>query len=269
MSNDAQQLSACQPPRNRPASLHVLGTTELLETILLGLPMQDLLLDQRVCRSWRALITSSIRLQQALFLEPVPYGNVSYLDWRLDDKDFYDDSRAKLALGEHLRGPERDRMPTIYPSHWGKTRHDAGAYHVFVNPLLLRLFPVLDKNGIYYKQETKDLPTPAQNETASWRGMFFVQPPVNWMAVEWDSGSSDDEDDEGTHPADWTINSVVKASDAKGLTMQELFWRLEGIGRPAWIEGREMWEEYRCAEDLERVVMDVDDSSPQVKQEDE
>jgi hypothetical protein len=51
------------------AAEKVLCLVELLELILLDLPMRDLLLAQRVCRQWRACIRSSSRLKQKLFLE--------------------------------------------------------------------------------------------------------------------------------------------------------------------------------------------------------
>jgi hypothetical protein len=51
------------------ATNKVLCLVELLELILLKLPMRDLLLAQRVCRQWRACIRSSNRLQQKLFLQ--------------------------------------------------------------------------------------------------------------------------------------------------------------------------------------------------------
>ncbi|KAH1497477.1 hypothetical protein LV164_001707 [Aspergillus fumigatus] len=51
----------------------VLSTPELLENILLYLDVQSLLTSaQRVCRSWTRLIQTSLRLQQALFFQPIP-----------------------------------------------------------------------------------------------------------------------------------------------------------------------------------------------------
>lgn len=48
----------------------VLCTTELLEMILLHLPLKDLLLAQRVSTKWRAIINDSPDLQKALFFRP-------------------------------------------------------------------------------------------------------------------------------------------------------------------------------------------------------
>ena len=234
-----------------PARAQVFYTNELLETILLSLPMKDLLLSQGVSKSWRALTFSSIRLRRALFLEPVACGAISYIDWRLDDKDFYDENRAGLGLGEHLRGPQRDQAPKTYPAHWGKTRYDTGRYRVFVNPLLAEIFPVLKKNGVYWYEQRDDLPKAAQREYASWRWMYFTQPPVNFMAVEWDSSNDEEE-----RMSEWTISSIRKHREFEGLMMDQLFGSLMAIGRPTWIEGNHLLDEYSGARDLARVVVE-------------
>lgn len=52
------------------ASQRVLDTTELLEAILLLLPLPDLLRVQAVCRQWQQVIQSSSPLQEKLFLRP-------------------------------------------------------------------------------------------------------------------------------------------------------------------------------------------------------
>jgi len=55
------------------AAHEVLGSVpELLETVLYHLPLTDLLLAQRVSRTWRAAIQQSPKLQRALFITPVP-----------------------------------------------------------------------------------------------------------------------------------------------------------------------------------------------------
>ena len=60
--------STMEPPT--PAS-QVFATTELLEGILLDLPMKDLLFVQGECTGWKAVIDASPKLQQALFFPPV------------------------------------------------------------------------------------------------------------------------------------------------------------------------------------------------------
>lgn len=51
-------------------SHQVFATAELLEAILLRLPIRDAILAQRLCTAWRNAITSSAKLQRALFLRP-------------------------------------------------------------------------------------------------------------------------------------------------------------------------------------------------------
>ena len=50
----------------------VLNTTELLEMILLELPMRDILLSQRVDKNFETTIKHSLKLQRAVFLAPCP-----------------------------------------------------------------------------------------------------------------------------------------------------------------------------------------------------
>ncbi|KAK5698014.1 hypothetical protein LTR97_006974 [Elasticomyces elasticus] len=45
----------------------VLHLPELLENILLRLPMKDLLFSQKVCRTWKAVVDTSPHIQEALF----------------------------------------------------------------------------------------------------------------------------------------------------------------------------------------------------------
>lgn len=54
------------------AATRALGTIEILEQVLLGVPMWDLLRAQRVSRVWRACIRDSSSLQRKLFLLPCP-----------------------------------------------------------------------------------------------------------------------------------------------------------------------------------------------------
>ena len=56
----------------RTAYQTVADLPELLEMILLNLPLPDLLIAQIVDRTWHAVIRDSPTLQQALFFQPVP-----------------------------------------------------------------------------------------------------------------------------------------------------------------------------------------------------
>ena len=55
--------------------------------------------------------------------------------------------------------------------------------------------------------------------------------------------------------ADWTVTCFSKWVGFNGIYMDHLFFKLEDVERPAWIEGRDLWEEYRGADDLEKVVV--------------
>lgn len=50
----------------------VFNTYELLEHVLLHLPLTTLILINRVCRYWHDIINGSIDIQRALFLAPMP-----------------------------------------------------------------------------------------------------------------------------------------------------------------------------------------------------
>ncbi|KAF1969782.1 hypothetical protein BU23DRAFT_601380 [Bimuria novae-zelandiae CBS 107.79] len=55
-----------------PQTSHPLVTAELLELILAALPLRDLLLAQRVCKTWHSLICTSPTLQTLLFFQAPP-----------------------------------------------------------------------------------------------------------------------------------------------------------------------------------------------------
>ncbi|RMY75970.1 hypothetical protein D0863_02258 [Hortaea werneckii] len=69
--NAAKQQS--QPSAyDSPAAEQFFSMPYLLEIMLLKLPMQDLLLAQRTCWRFKAMIDGSFRIRRALFLEPEP-----------------------------------------------------------------------------------------------------------------------------------------------------------------------------------------------------
>lgn len=218
---------------------------------MLELPTQDLLLSQRVCKTWRTLISTMPRLQRALFMLPATCGSVCYLDWRHDDKGFYANGGSDLDLGEPLRDPNGNRAMIPYRAHWGRTRGDSGRYRVFFNPLLAKLFPFVAGKGIYTLALAANLPEAALRMCASWRRMLVTQPPIRLMVIE-----SDDEDIEST--GTWKSASFASNGVLAGFTMGELMGLLvHRIACPAWIEGRDLWEEWSGVDDLKRIVVGV------------
>lgn len=75
------------------ASAQAFDTAELLEMILLSLPMRDLLFAQAVCRQWNELIGWSVKLQQALFIRPATNTTAKF-NWERKP-----DSYARLMNG--------------------------------------------------------------------------------------------------------------------------------------------------------------------------
>jgi len=61
-----------------PASTTVFADFDLLEDILLHLPLQDLLLTERVCKQWQGMQQTSSRVRKALFLEPFHAQKIYY-----------------------------------------------------------------------------------------------------------------------------------------------------------------------------------------------
>ncbi|GAB1728416.1 hypothetical protein NU195Hw_g1718t1 [Hortaea werneckii] len=68
----ATKLQTQLSMRNQNAADGFFSIPELLESTLLELPMQDLLLAQRVCSRFKATIDWSIKIRRALFFEPEP-----------------------------------------------------------------------------------------------------------------------------------------------------------------------------------------------------
>ena len=60
------------PSNHGQVASRVFAIPELLESILLLLPTADILISQRVAKTWKTTIDGSKRLRQALFIEAVP-----------------------------------------------------------------------------------------------------------------------------------------------------------------------------------------------------
>lgn len=61
-----------------PASTIVFANYDLLEDILLHLPLRHLLLSKRVCKQWESTQQTSVRVRKALFLEPFHAQKIYY-----------------------------------------------------------------------------------------------------------------------------------------------------------------------------------------------
>lgn len=151
---------------------------ELLEIILDGLSSVDLLLCQRTCRQWRAVVSTSPRLQQRLFLRA---------DWTLEGKSNKPGDRPlnNLMLRAVLDGMHpcmtltyvqapcvADDLADILRAEDGtSTVRSLWAWNVCVSVPAENMgnaSPTVNKRAIDY-------------EYASWRNMFLSQPPATLL----------------------------------------------------------------------------------------
>ena len=151
------------------AAVHLFRLPELLELVLLYLPQKDILLSQRVSRSFRNTISGSVRLQKALFFSP---------DWNLEGRTF----NAYANNNRPGRKPENNVLllrafpgcyPTVTlvivndpPNHNENEANRRGSEHWSWDVCIC--FPAdrapNTKPAVLYPE-------------ASWRKMFLSQPP--------------------------------------------------------------------------------------------
>ena len=145
----------------------VFDTVELLEAILLQLPCKDVLLAQRVSRTWQSIIHGSVKLQKALFL-------ISAHEPLHSTKPTISLDGQSSALQEHAN-------TTFLEHRTEKLAHEVAAVgrgynDIMLNPLLQQLFPS-DQAWPYtgcYSSETQALDL----QDASLNKILLTQPPV-------------------------------------------------------------------------------------------
>ncbi|KAK3717971.1 hypothetical protein LTR37_005397 [Vermiconidia calcicola] len=135
--------------------------TELLEQILLDLEPVDILLSQRVAKSWRATVQGSARLKQALFFEPVS-------------------------------GPKLVQKPAplgYFVKRWCSIDTDVPVGAPLLNPLLdkiLRKTTPPESAGPFRRYEGLHVSLRQQYHYpgASWKRMLYTQPPIVEVHLE-------------------------------------------------------------------------------------
>ncbi|KAH7356078.1 hypothetical protein BKA66DRAFT_474178 [Pyrenochaeta sp. MPI-SDFR-AT-0127] len=70
-------------PQTTSTATYGASTNTVHNSISAKVPMYELLHSQRVCRTWRAIITESPSLQQALFFRPLHSNSVRSDSWLL------------------------------------------------------------------------------------------------------------------------------------------------------------------------------------------
>ncbi|KAF2469083.1 uncharacterized protein BDR25DRAFT_304620 [Lindgomyces ingoldianus] len=151
----SQSVSILEP--NDTARKAVLSVFELIEQILLQLPMYDLLMAQSVCTRWRTVILSSSRIQRDLYFLPreVP-SNASPADLKPNPV-------LAAAFEEVFEISKRRGLYHIW-------QRDFTVRKAFCMEILLHSTMDSWTEEVKYKE-------------ASWRRMLMTQPPVSSVAV--------------------------------------------------------------------------------------
>ncbi|TKA71628.1 hypothetical protein B0A49_03031 [Cryomyces minteri] len=181
-------VSQKQPPGELlTPSQRVVNIVELLEQILLHLPMVDLLLAQRVCRRWRALIIHSVHLQRALFLRPAPSGPLKPLLMQPQPTYLPRDRSVPVKMNCLIAPCTKRPYPTTY-RHATRFRLDQGC--------ILGLWHTVHPDAAYsdkrnaadriftdYTVTRRAEPDPLSSTEVSWWRMFLTQPPVTLIKL--------------------------------------------------------------------------------------
>lgn len=144
----------------------VLATYELVENILLHLPMHNIFTCQRVSRQWRSIIERSIPLREKMFLlstsaslrpQDTIYNRTVYCCWNRGQTLY----KAEDAL---LFNPAGTIGQAFTAPSESSSRQPIAAFRF---------------HGHHFPRLTVEaLPDIAQADKASWREMFLTEPPV-------------------------------------------------------------------------------------------
>lgn len=157
---------------------NILSAPYILHHVLLQLPQQDLLIVQRVCRTWHEAISSSKVLQAALFLHPKPTKSSDesveinpLLRSRFPSFFDIDLAGGPLHSGDHGIGP-------WFSTHWAENIHPWPSHldRLRWGPVRPIESPKLDP----HRSEAYKHPK------ASWRRMIPCMPPPIELQVNYE-----------------------------------------------------------------------------------
>ncbi|KAK4922532.1 hypothetical protein LTR49_010232 [Elasticomyces elasticus] len=150
------------------ATQKVLNLPELLEAILLRLPIRDLLFAQKVCKIWKLTIDTTLSIQKALFFAPGMVKDITYIP-----PTHIPVPKWLATPGSARREPSQsDRMAAHECQSY---TNSAGIEGYALNPLLVSHNDgeVDFRHGPWYIDA---------EPTASWARMFVTQPPGSTVA---------------------------------------------------------------------------------------
>lgn len=252
--------------RTHAAMRAVLETTELLELILLSLPIRDTIVGTRVCRRWNQCVHSSPAMPQHLFLRPSGMGirQVFY------DRSYHllDMSLADIISGEPMVAGLWSAPTTSTQVVLDMSSDDAD--EVLLTPV--RLCPLLELCNSHQPtverlvggvetEQAKLVTSPGR--IGPWTSMLITDPPSVAVTVDVKLRHSEFEQLE--------INAALTVANADGITIQDLtqqFLESSGCIRcsfpPEWGDDIDLWPEDGVStwkdSMLEDVVQQVTDS---------
>lgn len=176
----------------------VLELPELLERILLSVPIRDVLLSQRVSKFWQALITNSLSLQQALFFKPVTkYEPFTAL--LLDERHENIFSHSPCLVDAVPNGDEDHQDENIRPTLVA----DANPLLSWENSWFKKKYTNRTaavrkaRRALGDGESTMDWDFPTSRQTTgiqpSWKKMFLSQPPSARVFIRHDEGPGSEE----------------------------------------------------------------------------
>lgn len=201
----------------RAACGAVLLTTELLEDILRHLDPRHLLIAQRVCRKFKAVISESNLLQQKLFLAPAEAAS-GWLCEGPTDRGEYVSSGNRTVRWTKI---SMDALKNCQQS--GQTTYTIGeANHLlfeqlYMDRVLSDEVPAYVYSEVTLKRPgpTEDYPPLMRHLQASWRPMYLTQPPTEYVQLYY----------QGKEGPDIRRKGGVKVADVikEGLALAQLY----------------------------------------------
>ena len=213
------------------ASHRLLGTSEVLEMILLHLPIRDLLLAQRTCKWLKSVITESPPLQRALFFKPV---------YALPAEDF---RMGKACCTEHQLLP-------------GDLLVCNSKLRVYGNPLFEWAFGTAEGEEEQSRDKELELPPAFAYRKASWRRMFITQPPLPRVTIEWEL--------DGPHPSGRAACTFRDIREEGGVRLGTFWTHVKALDDDTMygdqtidVRSREKWEEWVGEESLAELMAEA------------
>ncbi|EME81327.1 uncharacterized protein MYCFIDRAFT_81395 [Pseudocercospora fijiensis CIRAD86] len=165
-----------------------LATPELLEAILINLPIRDLFLVQRVCRLWRDSVLVSKPIKRQLFLElSDPERHRLYYVPTNSDLSAIDGDRANFLDRELYHSSLRKNYI------WKPDTNSLSNTTIYVNPILHVIKGLIKRDiNTFFATDPNTQQTPVWNRPeASWRHMLVCSARLttsfgfSWGGMRW------------------------------------------------------------------------------------